>query len=258
MSFMNISHLTSDTLRQLLPLTDKRDELLKHLRALENEIAGALTGAGSAIVEAITPAKTKDKVKAAKVTAQTRSGRGQLKEQILALLGAAGDAGLGVQEIADRLGVKAGNIYVWFSSTGKSLTSKISPGRYVAHKTSAPVSAKNAKPAKAISPSVSAAKPAKIKRGPSLEARAKMAAAAKARWARRAVPAAAKPVKAGKKSGLTPEGRAKLAANMKARWAARRAAKSASKPLAPVKKAVKAGKQAAKPVKKGFKLPRPE
>jgi hypothetical protein len=55
--------------------------------------------------------------------------------------------------------------------------------------------------------------------------RAKLAAAAKARWARRKGTGggAAKP-KAKKKGGLTAAGRKKLSDAMKARWAARRKA----------------------------------
>ena len=76
--------------------------------------------------------------------------------------------------------------------------------------------------------SAPAAKP-KGRKGPrkmSAEARAKIAAAATARWAKTkatAAPVAKRAAKpAPKKSGLTPEGRAKLAAAMKARWAARK------------------------------------
>ena len=71
------------------------------------------------------------------------------------------------------------------------------------------------------------------KRTMSPEARARISAATRARWARvkgtanptalKAAPAAAKPVAAKKKKGgLTDEGRARLAAMMKARWAAKR------------------------------------
>lgn len=63
----------------------------------------------------------------------------------------------------------------------------------------------------------------------SSEARERIAAAQRARWAKTngaaKAPAAkgSKPARKGKKkSGLTPEGRAKLAAAMKARWAARK------------------------------------
>jgi hypothetical protein len=62
--------------------------------------------------------------------------------------------------------------------------------------------------------------------------RAKLAAAAKARWARLRGPAPTAPAK--KKGQLTPAGRRKLSQLMKARWAARR--KSAGKKATPAKK----------------------
>jgi hypothetical protein len=62
--------------------------------------------------------------------------------------------------------------------------------------------------------------------------RAKLAAAARARWARLRGPAPTTPAK--KKGQLTPAGRRKLSQLMKARWAARR--KSAGKKAAPAKK----------------------
>ncbi len=72
------------------------------------------------------------------------------------------------------------------------------------------------------------AKPAKKKSKMSLEGRARIAAAQKARWAAKkdttaSSPKQAKPVPK-KKGGMTPEGRARLAASMKARWAAKKAA----------------------------------
>ena len=65
------------------------------------------------------------------------------------------------------------------------------------------------------------------KRRLSAAARAKIAAAARARWARvRARRAGAKLKKGGKRGGgITPAGRRRLSQLMKARWAARRKAK---------------------------------
>jgi hypothetical protein len=91
--------------------------------------------------------------------------------------------------------------------------------------------------------------PSKGKRGGkrfiSEEARAKMAAAQKARWAKRkaggAVPSA--PAKANK--GLTPAGRARLAAAMKARWDARKS--GAPAPTASSKPAKNKGKRSISP-----------
>lgn len=64
------------------------------------------------------------------------------------------------------------------------------------------------------------------RRAVSAETRAKLAASAKARWAKRGVASApAKAAKAGqRRSGLTAAGRRRLSESMKARWAARRRA----------------------------------
>ena len=84
--------------------------------------------------------------------------------------------------------------------------------------------------AAATTPRVASTSPRKRrKRTMSSEARERIAAAQRARWAKTKGTAKApatkgsKPARKGKKkSGLTPEGRAKLAAAMKARWAARK------------------------------------
>lgn len=79
------------------------------------------------------------------------------------------------------------------------------------------------------------AKKPRGKRTMSAAARARIAAAQKARWAKQkesAKPGAPK-MPGRRKSGLTPEGRAKLAAAMKARWAA---AKKTGGPSPTVKK----------------------
>jgi hypothetical protein len=63
----------------------------------------------------------------------------------------------------------------------------------------------------------------KGKRRMSAQARAKIAAAMRARWAKRKGTAATAPTHR-KKGGLTPAGRRRLSQLMKARWAARRKA----------------------------------
>ena len=85
------------------------------------------------------------------------------------------------------------------------------------------------------------------KRFVSAEARAKMAASQKARWAKRnggasAAPVASAPAKATK--GISAEGRARLAAAMKARWDARKT--GAPAPTSPSKAVAKPAKTAKK------------
>jgi len=229
---MSFKHITSQSLRHLLTLTEKKEQFLKGLEEVENEIAKALKGASTSVVEAaeaVSPFKPAKKAKGKK----TRKGKaGGLKERILALLQDAGDQGLKVKEIAEKLGAKAGNISVWFSTTGKKLTTKVEPGRYAVKgsKPAVVAEASLATPAKAAPVKKAGKRARKVSKSESVASFAKVPTAAK------------KPAKAKKKGGISPEGHAKLAANMKARWAARKAGKPAAK--------------SGKPAKKGFKLPK--
>jgi len=190
---MDIKHITSDSLRRLLSLTTKKEQLIKAVSDVENEIAHALKGAATTAVEvaeAVTPFKAKKKSKG--------SNPGSLKDRILALLEAAGDEGVRVKDIAEKLAAKPGNIAVWFSTTGKAITKKVSPGRFA--KKGASKSSAAAKPAKKL-------RKAKKKGGLTPEGRAKLAANMKARWAARKAgkPAAkvGKPAKKGFKLSKT-------------------------------------------------------
>ena len=63
--------------------------------------------------------------------AETKS-YGGVKEAIINLVKASGKAGITVGEIAEKLGVKTGNIYSWFTTTGKKVKQikKAGPGKY--------------------------------------------------------------------------------------------------------------------------------
>ena len=264
---MDISHVNSQSLFRLLSLVERKEELLNLVGEIDAAIIDTLKG-GTVSIEVVEvstaskPALSKVVVPAAakavvaanaptKPVKKVNTGRaGGLKDRILALLEAAGPQGLRVKDLSDKLGVKATNISVWFSTTGKKITTKIEPGRFAskgAKSASAPLVPKEA-PAKPVA----AAAPAKAaKKGKlSPEAKARIGAAAKARWAARragkaapvaaatklapakpvaAKPVAAKPVAAKKKGGISPEGRAKIAAAAKARWAKVRAGKADKK-----------------------------
>ncbi|MFA6177075.1 MAG: hypothetical protein WC765_10910, partial [Phycisphaerae bacterium] len=129
---MDIKHITSQSLRRLLSLTEKKDKLIKGVEELETEISKTLKGVATSVVEVaevIVPPKSAKKTRAKK----TKAGKaGGLKDRILDLLDAAGEEGLRVKEIAEKLGSKAANISVWFSTTGKKHTRKVQPGRYAA------------------------------------------------------------------------------------------------------------------------------
>lgn len=59
--------------------------------------------------------------KAAQAGEASRSKRGAVKEAIIAAVKAAGKAGISVKDVALQLGVKYGNVSVWFGSTGKKV-----------------------------------------------------------------------------------------------------------------------------------------
>lgn len=50
-----------------------------------------------------------------------KSKRGATKERIIELVKGAGKGGIGVGELAAKLGVKYNNAYVWFATTGKKV-----------------------------------------------------------------------------------------------------------------------------------------
>ena len=55
---------------------------------------------------------------------------GGTKARILALLKEAGSKGLSTREISKKLNLSLAGVGVWFSSTGKALTTKLAPGHY--------------------------------------------------------------------------------------------------------------------------------
>ena len=217
---MNLTHINSQSLLHLLSLAEKKEEILQVLERINAEIlrtlrsgvsvefldvASARAIAAPALEQLAAPKAPAAKPAKAK---KAKGGKpGGLKARILALLDAAGDRGLRVNEIAEKLVAKPANISVWFSTTGKKLTKKIEPGRYAILGTPA-----SNKPAEAAPKA--AEKPAKSKK---------------------------------RKGGLTAEGRAKLAANMKARWAARKAGKPGAKVGRAAKKGFKIPKAGKNP-----------
>ncbi len=184
---MDVSLINSNVLRKLLSLSEKKEVLLKQVAEIEKEIAGFTFGGSSAPAPKAKPGRKPSAVKVAGVKApkarKARGGkrgkRGALKEQILAVLGAAGDAGARVKDIADKLRINPQNIHVWFSSTGKKIATikRVDAGHYKLASAKPAVEAKPAAapqpaPAKPVAPAAkSAAKSAK--KAPVAKAKAK-------------------------------------------------------------------------------------
>ena len=68
---MDIKHITSDTLRSLLSITSKKEQLIKAVADIETEIAKALKWPITSVADVVThskPAKRKKRSKKAKAT----------------------------------------------------------------------------------------------------------------------------------------------------------------------------------------------
>jgi len=121
-------NLSTESLRSILSLSEKRDALLAELQKVETEISKAI-GGGVAAEEGTSGRRTsagrksvgfsKNVPAAKKTTPAKRGKRGAVKELILAGLREAGEAGIAVKHLAAKLAIKPQNIHVWLHTTGK-------------------------------------------------------------------------------------------------------------------------------------------
>ena len=114
---MSLTNLTSQSLRSILPLTEKREALIAKLEQVEAEIAKALDG--TSVGNGRTVRKETLRVSATATVPGKRAKRGAVRELILAGLREAGDAGIAVKHLATQIGIKPQNIHVWMHTTGK-------------------------------------------------------------------------------------------------------------------------------------------
>ena len=114
----------------------KKTAGLKKVGAAQYALNGGAPAAPKAVAaKAAAPKKAaKAAVKpAAKVkVVKASGGRGQLKSQILEELKKAGDAGITIKDLSEKLGAKYKNLYIWFVTTGKRIAGikKVGPAHY--------------------------------------------------------------------------------------------------------------------------------
>lgn len=119
-------NLSTDSLRSILSLSEKRDALLAELQKVETEISKAL-GSGTVAKASTLSHKTgngravaaSSKADGRKKASPKRGKRGAVKELILAGLKEAGEAGIAVKHLAAKLAIKPQNLHVWLHTTGK-------------------------------------------------------------------------------------------------------------------------------------------
>jgi len=140
-------------LKEMIALEEKRASLLSHIEVVNERLStiqNELYGAGAVRNVTVKELRAPALAALAKLKPKSlRKGRGELKGQILEMLNAAGKAGVSVQELADRIGIKAANIHSWFSANVKKIAElkKVGEARYALNGTAA-ISAKPAKKAK--------------------------------------------------------------------------------------------------------------
>ncbi len=113
---------TSAAIRQIIPLAEKRDVLLKKIAELDEKISELKT------IKPAPPAREEAKPirkeplprKVEKI--EESSKEDGVSAKILKLLKASGTKGVTTKEIASRLGMKVENVHVWFSFKGRKLS----------------------------------------------------------------------------------------------------------------------------------------
>lgn len=120
---MKLTSLSSAQLNQISRLISKKETLLGRIAKIDAELA-KFDGAPVAVVSAASPK--------APAGRKSRKGGVKLKDAVLKALAAAGSKGVKVGDLAKKLGVKPGNVFSWFYTTGKknSAIKKVGEARY--------------------------------------------------------------------------------------------------------------------------------
>ncbi len=123
---MDLLKINVPTLREILKLSERREEILRELQKLEEEI---LSYQGNSLPNSPSKLRAQQKKESHfKVTSNNdqkakrkRLARGEMKSQILSALQEAGAEGIKIPDLAQKIGLKSANLHVWFSNVGKKL-----------------------------------------------------------------------------------------------------------------------------------------
>lgn len=127
---MDLSHITSHSLRRILILTERKDELVDLVAEIETEIARVIFPDAAAPTSrfAKKPAPVR---KERKPSVPRKAAKGApLRVRIPEMLGVAGPKGIRVRDIAANLGISSSRAAVWLCTTGKKLVKRVAPGVY--------------------------------------------------------------------------------------------------------------------------------
>ncbi len=125
-------NIPSAILRKLVALSERKEALMTRVQDIEREMLQIQREVEAASSGEDKPAQLTVTQPVAKETRRQRTGRGELKNKVLAELRGAGKCGTTIGDLSKKLGVKRANLYVWFNGTGRSIRGikKIGPARY--------------------------------------------------------------------------------------------------------------------------------
>jgi hypothetical protein len=115
-----LRNVPSSTLRQLVRLTERKEQLLAQVQEIDRQMIRVQDKFGI-------PSRDGDQRAPVTVSrapggpVRRRSKRGALKEKIVRALRSAGKKGATVGELSKKLRVPSANLYVWFNGTGRSV-----------------------------------------------------------------------------------------------------------------------------------------
>ena len=142
---MSLNNISSAELRQLISIVERKERVQEELREIESKLSTYLSPEPttpstrtprrtrkSRAVRASKPEVKAPKAKVQQAESEPGQRRGALKDSILAALQKADGAGIAIKDLSRALGVKAQNLHVWFSSTGRKVkgVTKVSAGRW--------------------------------------------------------------------------------------------------------------------------------
>jgi len=126
---MSLSNLTSDQFTHLVKLVKQKEALQRQLADLDSEINSLESGTPGA-KRGRKPGRPPGSKNSVRKPGKRRGKR--LKDSLIKLLQAAGAKGMTVKELAAGLGVKPGNVFSWFYTTGKKVSEikKVGEAKY--------------------------------------------------------------------------------------------------------------------------------
>lgn len=136
---MNLKNLTASQFKQAVTLLEKKEALQKQIEDIDARVSGLFGGKASGGESekpkrrgGRPPGSTNKKTAAPRAKRESGAKRGDLKIKVLAALKEAGDTGLSIKEMSDKLKTKGSNLYAWFGSTGKKVSEiqKVGPAKY--------------------------------------------------------------------------------------------------------------------------------